>query len=258
MTTRTSKSTTAKQGTPKPKANREPKEQGQYTNPPETLDKHWFYGIIPNEEQKIFRDAIWKRENLITFVNSCAGSGKSLIAVATANLMVEYGLFDEIIYITSPCHEWKQGFLSGSLDMKSMPYFYPLFDALYTIGKDPSRVVHTDDVSIEKFCSPYVTPMTDTYIRGRNFGNSNKVIVICDECQNMTTESLRTLLSRVCSGSICIAIGHSKQVDLIGGRKSGFEKCIEHFKDRPWATICTLTKNYRGEISRWADMLPKD
>lgn len=222
------------------------------------MDKHTFYGLRLNAEQKTFRDAIYTKGNLITFVNSCAGSGKTLVAVATANLMVELGLAEEIIYITSACHERKQGYLAGSLFEKSREYFYPLYDALYTIGIDPNKVIHGEDSNVEKYCAPYITLMTDTYIRGRNFGNDTRTIVICDECQNLTTADIKTLLSRVCNTSICVVIGHEEQCDLVGRDKSGFAKCIKHYSDRPWATICSLIINYRGLISQWADMLPDD
>ena len=162
--------------TPQPKGTRVKAEM--WDNPPETLDKHPFYGLKLDNEQKAFRDAIWNPKNQITFVNAGAGSGKTLISVATANLMVRYGLFDEIIYITSPCHERKQGFLSGSLFEKSLQYFYPLYDALTSVGIQPDKVVHSDDENVEKFGSPYIRPMTDSFIRGRNFGTRESRVIV--------------------------------------------------------------------------------
>ena len=254
MTTRATKSTTAKQGTPKPKASRD---TNQYANPPKTLDEHYFYRLRLDEDQKKFRQAIWDKNIQIVFCDARAGTGKTTIAVATADLLVKYGLFSEIIYITSACHERKQGFLSGSLYEKSREYFAPLYDALETIGIQAEKVIHSDDVITEKYDPPYITAITDTYIRGRNFGNADKkVIVIADESQNMTMIQLKTLLSRIGEGSMAIVIGHSKQCDLLSVATSGFTRCLRHYSDREWAAACTLTKNYRSKISQWADEMP--
>lgn len=92
---------------------------------PETLDNNPFYGIQCDEYQKKFRDAIWNPEKLIVFCNAKAGTGKTTIAAATANLLYEYGLYDGIVYIAAPTQEQKQGYLAGSIEEKSEPYFEP-------------------------------------------------------------------------------------------------------------------------------------
>ena len=222
------------------------------------------YGRIPksiilDDDQQSFMDAIYNPDIDIIFCNAGAGSGKTLIAVAAAVSMIQKRMADEIIYITSPVHEHKQGFLAGSLQQKSLEYFRPLEDALRTIGIDPITVIKSDDLSAEKSYDQYITASTDSYIRGKNFGGiGRRTIVIADECQNMTIGQLKTLLSRVCDGSFCIAIGHDKQIDLKDKNKSGFAQCIRHFEVKEWAKICTLSKNYRGRVSQWADMLPDD
>ena len=68
-------------------------------NVPATLADHPFYGIELDEEQKIFRDAIWNVNKDIIFCNSKAGTGKTLVAVGTANLLVQYKLYEKIIYV---------------------------------------------------------------------------------------------------------------------------------------------------------------
>ena len=81
-------------------------------NIPMTLDDHPFFGIIPDREQKILMDEVWKREKKVFLVDSIAGSGKTLIATALGVLMVKYGIYDKIVYITFPgIYEKTQGFL---------------------------------------------------------------------------------------------------------------------------------------------------
>ena len=71
---------------------------------PATLQEHPFYGLRLDEYQKVFRDAIWDTEKLIVFCNAKAGTGKTLIATATANLLYQYGRCNGIVYIASPTH----------------------------------------------------------------------------------------------------------------------------------------------------------
>lgn len=116
---------------------------------PETLDNNPFYGIQCDEYQKKFRDAIWNPEKLIVFCNAKAGTGKTTIASATANLLCEYGLYDGIVYIAAPTQEQKQGYLAGSIEEKSEPYFEPFYEALLKIGVNLNTVLF-DNIMNEK------------------------------------------------------------------------------------------------------------
>lgn len=50
------------------------------------------------------------------FCNAKAGTGKTLIATATANLLYQYGRCNGIVYIASPTQEQKQGYLKGTIE----------------------------------------------------------------------------------------------------------------------------------------------
>ena len=96
---------------------------------PETLVNHPFYGLELDNEQQAFRDVIWSPDKTIVFCNAKAGTGKTTIATGVADLLVKYGRYDGIVYISSPCMEEKQGYLKGSLEEKSSPYAEPFGDA---------------------------------------------------------------------------------------------------------------------------------
>lgn len=71
---------------------------------PKKLDECTFFkrlGFELSDEQKKLRDAIYDPDIDIVFVNSPAGTGKSVVSVATACLMVECKLYDEILYCFS-------------------------------------------------------------------------------------------------------------------------------------------------------------
>ena len=149
---------------------------------PKTLKDSMFYGIKLDEQQKEFRDAIWNPDKLIVFANARAGTGKTLIAVATANLLVQYGRYDGIVYIVSPVQESKSGYLPGTADEKTRVYAEPLYDALHKININPHTAVNQESIMNQKEGSGYIDCLSHLWLRGCNL--ENKVIII-DESQNM-------------------------------------------------------------------------
>lgn len=220
--------------------------------PPTTLDDNPFYGIQCDEYQKQFRDAIWNPEKLIVFCNAKAGTGKTTIATATANLLCEYGLYDGIIYIASPTQEQKQGYLAGSIEEKSEPYFEPFYEALQKIGVNLNTVLF-DNILNEKNGTAYIRCLTHTFLRGVNF--ENKVIII-DEAQNYYFDELMKVLTRIHDNCKVIVIGHDGQIDLYKNpERTGFVRYMKWFAEDDRCAVCELKKNYRGWIGEHADNL---
>lgn len=227
-------------------------------DPPKTLKDHPFFGLTLDDEQEAFRDAIWDDQYDIVFANAKAGTGKTTLAVATAMLLVEYGKYSGIYYMTEAgVHEMKQGLLPGSLEEKSAPLFAPLYQAVSRLGYDPQRIIVNDfNMAAQKNGSAIINALTDSYVRGISIGEADApVVLLTDETQNMTLPVIRTVLSRVNDGSKVICIGHTGQIDLKYPQDSGFVRAIERYKKEPWCKVCELTKNYRGKISSVADEL---
>lgn len=225
-----------------------------YCNPPETLEDQPFYGLVLDEEQKAFRDAIWSPDVDIVFCNAKAGTGKTTVATGVAKMLVDYGKYSQIIYIMSPCGDRKQGWLPGTITEKSSVYFEAFYQACLICGINPHTDFNTESMVNQKNGTGYITCITDTYLRGSTLDNA---VVIIDESQNYTLSQLRTTLTRVKNSSKVIVIGHDKQCDLENPNTSGFLKYLEHFKGRQRAAVCNLTTNHRGWISQWADELEK-
>ena len=219
---------------------------------PITLSEPPFYGLRLDEQQKIFRDAIWSKEKLVVFCNAKAGTGKTLIATATANLLYEYGRSQGIVYIASPTQEQKQGFLKGTIEEKSEPYFEPFYEALDKIGVNRNTAFYDSSIN-EKYQSAYIECLTHTFLRGTNFENK---VVIVDEAQNFYFDELKKVLTRVHDSCKVIVIGHDGQNDLISNpERSGFVPYMEWFNNDERTAVCRLEKNYRGWISQHADDL---
>ena len=234
---------------------------------PENLEGHVFYGLAKtmDDGQKRFRDLIWEAVagdgKKLIFVNSRAGTGKTTIAVATAMLLVEYGLLDRIIYLSAAgTFEGKQGYLPGDLAMKSQYYAMPCVQALLKIGRDPMRLVDFGGMLDSGATDATVFCMTDTFLRGVNLNSperGERTALIVDEAENYTAERLKTVLTRFNDGGgVCIVIGHDDQCDLPDGEESGFATYRKHFEGSGLADYCELTHNYRGEIATYADKLP--
>lgn len=225
-----------------------------YADVPETLESHPFYGLMLDDEQRAFRDAIWKQDKKLFFVNSIAGSGKTLIAVATGLLMVKYGLFERIVYVTFAGNNEKElGYLKGTYYDKALPYYQPLFDALETLGEDYLRICCLDG-EVDKFGEKNVVPTTSTYMRGINLHNA---FVICDESENATLETLAKVISRISDDCVCCVLGHTGQIDFADKRKSGFAACIDFHRkyNSDMCEVFELKTNHRGWISEYADLM---
>lgn len=222
---------------------------------PQTLCDHPFYGLVlDDEEQKAFRDALWDRNVRFCAVDACAGSGKTTIALAVACLLVHYGRMDRIVYMRIPTasSEGRVGFLPGTLAEKVRYYMQPLYNTLIRLDENPYNAINDDSMLNQKNGTGFIDAATDIYIRGDDI---SRQVLIVDEAQNATIDQLRTIITRCHDDCLVVLCGSTRQIDLAFKEDSGFVRCIEHFKEKPWARICTLSKNYRGEMSAWADLL---
>lgn len=217
---------------------------------PSSFDNRPFYGLQLDKEQLNFANTVVCPDIDIVFVDAKAGTGKTTIATGVANILVQHGAYDGIVYIMSPYGERKQGWLPGTITEKSSVYFEAFYQALVTCGVNPQTAINDDSMVNQKNGDGFITCITDTFLRGSNLDN---VVVIIDEAQNFTTTQLKKTLSRVGDNAKVIVIGHELQCDLDDPATSGFTKYIEHFKEKERAAVCSLTTNHRGWISQWAD-----
>lgn len=217
-----------------------------------SLPRNVFYDLILDDEQAAFVEAIRDLRKLIVFCDAAAGTGKTTIAMGTANILVHdkrNGL-DGIVYIVSPYGEGKQGYLPGSITEKSEVYYEPAYQAMIECGMNPYADVCSDAMTAKRKGEGFVKMLTHTYLRGTNLKNK---VVILDESQNYTTAELKKVLTRCHDSCKVIVIGHTGQVDISG--RSGFAQYIEHFRGEERCAVCRLTTNHRGWLSTFADAL---
>jgi phosphate starvation-inducible protein PhoH and related proteins len=151
-------------------------------------------------------------ENVITFCQGVAGSGKTHIAVGMA---LEY-LFDnkvKKIIVTRPVVESGEriGFLPGTAEEKLHPYLLPILDeVLHFI-----TISHYAKLKLDNKIE--IVPLG--LMRGRNFHDS---FIIADECQNASYDQLKMLLTRTGNNSKMILTGDISQSDLSYHMRGGF------------------------------------
>ena len=169
------------------------------------------YGIRPrNDEQKFALDACLNRAIKLVSLTGGAGTGKTLLALASA-LEQESG-FDQIILSRPAVILGNQdlGFLPGDQKSKMTPFVQPLMDNLDVIRncfKPGSRQALKID-SMLKDEKLLISPLA--YIRGRSLG---KVFFIIDEAQNLTPHEVKTIITRAGEGTKIVFTGDIQQID---------------------------------------------
>lgn len=155
-------------------------------------------------------------ENVITFCQGVAGSGKTHIAIGMA---LEYLLEEKVskIVITRPVVESgeKIGYLPGTAEEKIHPYLLPLLDEVNHFISTAQYVGLKTNNKIE------IVPLG--LMRGRNFHNS---FIVADECQNASYDQLKMLLTRIGNNSKMVLTGDVSQSDLHRHMQGGFYNMI--------------------------------
>jgi len=210
-------------------------------------DNFSIQGISPrNKEQRFsFELLLNPKVNMVT-LTGMAGSGKTLISIASAMEQLLGGVYDKII-ISRPVQSMSGdiGFLPGTKEEKMRPWIQPIFDNLEYIynGKHGyiDLMVQKGKIEIEAL----------THIRGRSIPNT---FFILDEAQNITIHEAKALLTRMGEGSKIALLGDLEQIDSphLDTSTSGLSTIVELFKDFELSGHITLLKGERSELATYA------
>lgn len=209
-----------------------------------------FYGFLLNEGQEKFKEAIMSDEYNFVLADATAGSGKTLLAVACANLLVNVEKkYKSAIYIFPTVEESSLGYRPGSTSEKEADYLGPLYDALEKCNVIPNQAI-SSDIS-KKNGTDWITAKSATFMRGINLEN---VVVIIDECQNMSIPIIKRIVSRCYDNSKIICCGCQAQMD-VPINKSGFKELMDHMEGFEGYIKCELPISYRGKLAMHIDKL---
>ncbi len=214
------------------------------------IDRNFPWGIsCRNKEQKAAVDLILDPNvPLVTLIGQ-AGTGKSLITLASAlELVLDQQLYEKfIIYRPIQAVGNDIGYLPGTMEEKLAPWFQAImdnFEVLFTMSNGDKwkanfeAVRKKDRIQMEAI----------TYIRGRSIPNA---VILIDEAQNLTKEEIKTILTRAGENTKIILTGDVEQIDnsTLDAMNNGLTYVIEKFKESPLAGHITFTQGERSALA---------
>lgn len=209
-----------------------------------------FYGFMLNEYQQKFVDAIMSDEYNFILADATAGSGKTLLAVACANILINRDhRYNSATFIFPVIEESSLGYRPGSTTEKEADYLEPLYQALVKCNVIPSQAI-SSDIS-NKNGTSWIDAHSATFMRGVNI---EKQVVIIDECQNMSIPIIKRIISRCYDNCKVIALGCQSQTD-VPVHKSGFKQLMDHMEGFEGYIKCELPISYRGKLAMHIDKL---
>lgn len=219
------------------------------------VKKQYAYGISPrNDEQKFAMDACLNKAIRLVSLTGGAGTGKTLIALASA--LEQEREYDQII-LTRPTvilGNQEIGFLPGDEKAKMGPFVQPLMDNLNVIKsvfKPGSKQALRIDAMLKEE-KLLISPLA--YIRGRSLGN---VYFIIDEAQNLTPHEVKTVITRAGENTKMVFTGDLFQIDqpYLDIYSNGLTHLGEKMAGQPLFEHVNLRKGERSELSDLASRL---
>ena len=213
------------------------------------------YGIRPrNDEQKFALDACLDPKIQLVSLTGGAGTGKTLLALASA--LEQERDFDQIILSRPTVILGNQdiGYLPGDQKAKMNPYLQPLMDNLNVI-KAQFRPSSKEALKIEGLLKDeklVISPLA--YIRGRSLG---KAFFIIDEAQNLTPHEIKTIITRAGEGTKMVFTGDIFQIDqpYLDQWSNGLTHLGEKMTGQKLFQHVFLRKGERSELSEIAAKL---
>lgn len=223
-----------------------------------------------NLGQQCFIDALLNPEVTLVTCYGQAGTGKTLLAVASALHATFAGNFNGVT-VSRPVIPLGDtlGFLPGSLEEKLDPWLKPIFDALEFLmtpeipagrrrpqknrkgGSDGPKgsggkkcydpLLDSGLVEVEALC----------YIRGRSIPNR---YFILDEAQQLTPLEAKTIVTRMARGSKLVLIGDPAQIDnpYVDRLSNGLVYTRDRLRNEPCSSHVTLERGERSQLAEAA------
>lgn len=216
------------------------------------------WGIKPlNIEQRFALELLLNPEiSLVTLVG-LAGSGKTMIALASAlQQTLEEKLYRRILVarpVIAVGHDL--GFLPGTKEEKLTNWMGAIYDNLSYLLEKPKGALETTDMDIQMLMEEGVLEIEAvTYLRGRTLPG---LLIIIDDSQNLTPHEIKTIISRAGQGAKIILTGDPHQVDnyYLDATSNGLTNLVERFKGQGLFGHVTFTKSERSVLAALASDL---
>lgn len=221
----------------------------------ERVEKVYVYSIKPrNAEQAFAVDALLNNEIKLVALQGVAGTGKTLLALASA--LELKNKYDQIILARPivPLSNRDIGYLPGTAEDKISPFMQPLWDNLKFI-KSQFRPTERKSKALDEMEESGKLSITAlAFIRGRSLSN---VMFIIDEAQNLTPHEVKTIITRAGEGTKVVFTGDIHQIDTpyLDEQSNGLTYLIDRLKGHPLFAHIRLEKGERSELANLANDL---
>lgn len=210
------------------------------------------WGIKPHDLPQSFAlDALNDPDIDLCIINGAAGSGKTLLALASClDQVLEQKRYNKIIVTrsTPPVAE-DIGFLPGTEEEKMTPWLSAIQDNLEAMHETDEQPQSSIKYTIEKANIQFKSL---NFIRGRSIQDA---LVLIDEAQNLTPSQLKTILTRCGRGTKMICLGNLAQIDsnYLTPLTSGLTYIVERFKEYDGCATIHLQSVVRSSLAEFAE-----
>jgi PhoH-like ATPase len=202
-----------------------------------------------NEEQALAMELISDPSIHLVSLVGISGSGKTLVALASAlELVMHQGIYDKlVIYRPIQVVGNDIGYVPGSVEEKLMVHYSAILDnleVLFTLQNGDKWKNNLENAKRKETIQ--FDPIT--YIRGRSIPNA---LILLDECQNISREEIKTVLTRTGEGSKVILTGDILQIDnpRLDAIDNGLTYVVEKFKGNPLFGHLAFSKGERSKLA---------
>lgn len=205
-----------------------------------------------NDEQRFAMDLLLDDSVKVVTLVGGAGTGKTLLAIATGlEQVVERRKFKKLLIARPIIPMGKDlGYLPGDEKEKLRPWMQPIFDNIDFLSESKDerageKVVET----LESMGIMKIEPLT--YIRGRSIPRG---YIIIDEAQNLTPLEIKTIITRVGEDTKIVFTGDPQQIDnpYLDASTNGLTYLADRLKNEEIVGHITLKKGERSKVAEIA------
>lgn len=212
----------------------------------------WGIGAL-NDQQHLALDALLDDKIQLVCLVGKAGTGKTLLALATGLQKSVDDLAYKRISVSRPIMPMGKdiGYLPGSKDEKLSNWMMPIFDNLnFIFDNYITEGLPSDHLDL-LLKNEKIRLEAITYIRGRSITNQ---WVIIDESQNLTPHEIKTIISRAGEGTKIILTGDPNQIDnpYLDPSSNGLTFLMERFKGQSLFCGVILASSERSTLASLA------
>jgi len=228
-------------------------------------EKAWGDVTPRNIQQRMAINALNDDQMELVSLIGPASSGKTFLALACAICKVadpKHPAKRIIVTRSTPPIAEDIGLLPGDEHSKMLPWLMAFRDSLEAlVGTDVEVSEHREHKASTEDATGSVQYLIDkfnvefrsmNYMRGRTLKDT---VLILDETQNNNLEQVKTMLTRIGSGSSMIITGNLGQVDAyaISAQNSGLTHAVEVFKNYEGAATIMLQGGQRSALAQYAE-----